>query len=122
MSDSIGYTNFEITSIQVVHTFPESDRFYVIYVTDYSGPNEQLSAINASWCPAALHSQVLRIELWDASKERGPTIEAKQILQLRNVRARGSSNGLLEAKMQEMKIWPTSSGEHYNALQEYVFY
>ncbi|THU80125.1 hypothetical protein K435DRAFT_511358 [Dendrothele bispora CBS 962.96] len=91
-------------TVEVLHGYPEPDgqRYYTLYVTDYTS-SDCLTEVQAEWCPKSLSRSVLRIEMWDSSRELGQEMTTGAFYSLKNVRVKYAPNGLLEGRLQERK-------------------
>ena len=90
-------------------------------MTDYTS-NTNLPVVDASWSDSSLANRILKVEMWDDASEMGPTLSQGQYYSMKNLRARLSTSGYLEAKIVETKITPLdaaySMDVHLQALIE----
>ncbi|KAF5373822.1 hypothetical protein D9758_000816 [Tetrapyrgos nigripes] len=102
-------------TVEVVHGYSdaENDRFYVLYVTDYTA-NPNLHDYQAVWCPKGLPRSIFRIELWDASRVKGKEMRVGTVYSMKNVRLKRDPNGMYEGNQQEAKIYALDNNALYN--------
>lgn len=76
---------------------------YTLFVTDYTR-NEQMPAVQGSWCPSFLSEYVLQLEMWDAAAEAARNMRPGQYYLIKNARMKISTLGYLEGKVAQGKI------------------
>ncbi|KAJ7481233.1 hypothetical protein B0H11DRAFT_2024748 [Mycena galericulata] len=93
----------------------ESGNLYSLYVTDFTVWQED-------WCPRSLSGSVLRIEMWDAAAQQGPTMNVGEFYSLRNVLMRrwdGYAQGkLVETKIEKLELSDAEKNSDLKALLE----
>ncbi|KAJ7481202.1 hypothetical protein B0H11DRAFT_2193689 [Mycena galericulata] len=99
----------------------QSGNLYSLYVTDFTAVSEG-KLWQEDWCPRYLPGFVLRIEMWDAAAQQGPTMNAGGFYLLRNVlmrRWKGYAQGkLVENKIHKLELSDAEHQPHLKALLE----
>ncbi|KAF8969864.1 hypothetical protein BDZ97DRAFT_1793052 [Flammula alnicola] len=92
-------------TIEVLNGFRNnnSNMVYTLYVTDYTR-NDQMTAVQANWCPASLSELVLQLEMWDTAAEIAQNMRPGQFYFIKNARMKHNSSGYLEGKVAQDKI------------------
>ncbi|KAJ7723962.1 hypothetical protein DFH07DRAFT_759311, partial [Mycena maculata] len=99
--DAIGQY-FDCT-VEVLHGY-QSERFYILYVTDYTIVTGGRPC-QWDWCPSSLADSMLPIVMWDEAGKVGPTMMAGEFYSLKNARAMTDrEEGYFQAKLVEPKI------------------